>query len=157
MGRCEQKMCSDRHVAPESTNFLQRLYLARGLLYFSVHLQELHFFLKYILLITLLQLSHFFSFYSPPPCTLLAPAHPPSCPWVIHISSLASPFPTLFLTFPSLFCTYHLCFLFPAPFPPSSPLSLPTDNPPCDLHFCGSVPVLAVCLVCFCFCFRGGC
>ena len=32
-----------------------------------------------------------------------------------------------------------------------SPNVLPTDNPPCDLHFCGSVPVLVVCLVCFCF------
>ena len=31
---------------------------------------------------------------------------------------------------------------------------LPTDNPPVDLHFCDSVPVL--CLVCFCF-FRLSC
>ena len=42
-----------------------------------------------------------------------------SCPWVIHISSLASPFPILFLTSPCLFSTYHLCFLFPIPFPNS--------------------------------------
>ena len=27
--------------------------------------------------------------------------------WVIHVSSLASPFPILFLTFPCLFYTYH--------------------------------------------------
>ena len=74
-----------------------------------------------------------------------------SCPWVIHISSLASTFPILFLTSPCLFCTYYLCFLFPLSFPLFSPLSLPTDNPPCDLHFCDSVPVLVVCLVCFCF------
>ena len=33
----------------------------------------------------------------------------------------------------------------------------PIDNPPCELHFCGSVPVLVVGLVCFCFCFRCGC
>ena len=32
----------------------------------------------------------------------------------------------------------------------------PIDNPPCDLHFCGSVPVLVVCLVFFCCGFRCG-
>ena len=111
---------------------------------------------KYILLIMLLQLSHFFL-----PLIPLHPAHPlhqhspplSSCPWVVHISSLASPFPILFLTSPCLFCTYHLCFLFPVPFLPFSPLLLPTDNPTCDLHFCDSVPVLVLCLVCFYFCF----
>ena len=41
--------------------------------------------------------------------------------------------------------------LIPCTFPPFSSLPLPTDNPPCDLHFCDSVPVLVVCLVCFCF------
>ena len=51
-----------------------------------------------------------------------------SCPWVIHISSLASPFPILFLTSPCLFCTYHLCFLYPVPFPPFSSLLLPLIN-----------------------------
>ena len=70
-----------------------------------------------------------------------------SCPWVIHISSLASSFPIVFLTSPYLFGNYHLCFLFPVPFPPFSPLSLPTDNPPCDFHSCDSVPILIVCLV----------
>ena len=95
-----------------------------------------------------------------PPFIPLHPAHPlpltfpsfSSCPWVIHISSLASPFPILFLPSPCLFSTYHLCFLFPVPFPPFSlvPRTPPlTDNPP--LHFCDSVPVLVVCLVCFCF------
>ena len=55
------------------------------------------------------------------------PSIPPLslCPWVIHINSLASPSPILFLTSPSLFCTYQLYFLIPAPFPPFSPL-LPT-------------------------------
>ena len=28
---------------------------------------------------------------------------------------------------------------------------LPTNNPPCDLYFCASVPVLVVCLVFFGF------
>ena len=99
-----------------------------------------------------------------PPLRALHPAHsfpptfPPysSCPWVILISSLASIFPILFLPSPCLFSTYHLCYLFSVPLPPLSPSHSPIDNPPCDLHFCGSVPVL-VCLVCFCFCFRCGC
>ena len=82
---------------------------------------------------------------------------PSSCLWVVHISSLASPFPILFLTSPCLFSTYHLCYLFSVPFPSFSPLHLLADNPPCDLHFCDSVPVLVVCLVCFCFCFRFSC
>ena len=39
----------------------------------------------------------------------------------------------------------------------SVPVPLPADNPPCDLHFCDSVPVI-VCLLCFCFVtFRFGC
>ena len=87
-------------------------------------------------------------FFSPlSPCsTCTTPSLPrfSSCPWVVHISSLASPFPILFLTSPCLFCTYNLCFLFPIPFPSFSPLHLPTDNPPYDLSFCESVPVLVV-------------
>ena len=27
-------------------------------------------------------------------------------------------------------------------FPPLSPSHSPVDNPPCDLHFCGSIPIL---------------
>ena len=102
----------------------------------------------------LLQLSHFFSTLFP--STLYLPnEHPPkpthsSCPWIVHTSSLASPFPILFLTSPRLFSIYHLCYLFSVPFPPLSPSHSPTDNPPCDLHFCDSVLVLVVCLVCFC-------
>ena len=85
----------------------------------------------------------------PPPYSIPSPFS--SCPWILHISSLASPFPILFLTSPCLFCTYHSCILFPVPFPPFSTLHLPTDNPPCDIHFCDSVPVLVVCLVSFWF------
>ena len=53
--------------------------------------------------------------FLPPPSLLCPVLHHPShhsCPWVIHISSLASMFPILFLTSPWLFCTYHLCFFF---------------------------------------------
>ena len=85
---------------------------------------------KYILLIMLLQFSYFFLPFipllpAPLPLPFSIPPPPPaplsSCPWVIHISSLASPFPILFLTSHCLFCTYHLCFLFPVPPPHSSP------------------------------------
>ena len=107
----------------------------------------------------LLQLSHFPPFIPLCPVPLLPPAffHFSSCSWVIHVSSLASSFPTLFLPSPCLFSTYHLCYLLSVSFSLVSPSHSPTDNPPCDLHFCDSVPVLIVCLVhlCFCFCFLG--
>ena len=105
----------------------------------------------------LLQLSHFFSPSFPSTLHPLPPAFPTlsSCPHIVCIYFLASLFPILFLTSPCLFCTYHLCFLFPGPFSPFSPIRLPTDNPPCDLHFCDSVPILVVSLVHFCFVFLG--
>ena len=112
-------------------------------------------FFKYILLIMAFQLSHFFSLLFPyalhlPPTII---PHLSSWPSVVHISSLASTFPILFLTTPCLFSTYHLCYLFPVPFPPFCPLPFPTDNTPCDLHFCDSAPVLVVCLAGFSFFF----
>ena len=102
----------------------------------------------------LLQLSHFLHFIPLCPAHPLPPASPSfsSCLWVVHISSLASTFPILFLTSPCLFSTYHLFYLFPVTFPPVSPSHSPADKPPCDLHFSGFVPVLVVCLICFCFC-----
>ena len=72
-----------------------------------------------------------------------------SCPWVMHISYLASPFPILFLTSPCLFCTYQLCFLIPVTLSPISPFPLPTDNPPNDLYIYFSASVLLVFLVLF--------
>ena len=89
------------------------------------------------------------------PVTPFPPAIPllSSCPWVLYISSLVFPVPIIFLTSPCLFCIYQLCFLFLVPFSPFSPLLIPTDNSPCDLHFCDFIPVLVVCLVCFCLCF----
>ena len=89
----------------------------------------------------LLQLSHF-----PPSLHSILPTpslpHSPlysSCPWVIHISSLASTFPILFLTSPCVFSTYHLCYLLSVPFLPLSPSHSSVDNPPCDPHFYDSV------------------
>ena len=102
----------------------------------------------------------FFSpFYSPLCCTHLPPSlpHLSSSPWVIHISSLASPFPILFLTSPCQFCTYYLCFLFPVLFPTFSPLPLPSDT----FHVISITVILFlfqfVCLVHFIlfFCFLG--
>ena len=71
------------------------------------------------------------------------------CPWVLHISSLAAPFPILFLTCPCLFCTYQFVLLNPHTF--SLILLIPLPN---DLHIYDSVSVLLVCLVCF---FRFNC
>ena len=94
----------------------------------------------------LLQLSHsFFSSLSPSAWYPHSLQHPPlsSCTWVIHISSLAAPFPILFLTFPCLFCAYKLCFLFPIPFP----LILP-PLPPSFPHF-SSCPWVSHTCKCF--------
>ena len=79
------------------------------------------YFLNYILLIILLQLSHFFPL-SPStqhPQSLWQSPHHCSCPWVKCISSLATSFPILYFTSPWLFCNYFTASPIP-PFPPSS-------------------------------------
>ena len=87
----------------------------------------------------LLQLSHSApsTWYPPFP-----PAIPPhnSCPWVIEISYLVSPFPILYFTFP-YFLPTNLYFLIPAPLSPFSLFPLPSHNPPRDLHICNSVSI----------------
>ena len=115
------------------------------------HLYSFFAFLENIFIDYAIKLSHFHPFTPLHPAHALSSAFPPysSCPWVILISSLASTFPIPLLTSPCLFSTYHLYYLFSVSFPPLSPS--PVDNSPCDLHFCGSVLVLVVCLVCFCF------
>ena len=89
----------------------------------------------------------------PPSTPSLLPSIPPlsSCPWVVHISSLASSFPILFLTshLPVCSVSTKLYFLIPAPFPPFSPFPLTPDNPPNDLHTYDSISVLLFWLVCF--------
>ena len=83
-------------------------------------------FFKYILLIMLLQLSHFFtpSFPStlyPSPSSI----PPPQFMSMDHTCKLFGfSISILFLTTPSLFCTYNLCFLLPVPFPPFFPTPL---------------------------------
>ena len=79
------------------------------------------YFIDYV--ITVIPFPPFISLHSSHP---LPPAFHlfSSCPCVVHISSLASTFPILFLTSPCLFSTYYLCYLFSVPFPfsPPSPL-----------------------------------
>ena len=99
-----------------------------------VILPHLHFSLFWVYFIeyAITVVPFFLPFISLHPAPPLLPAFSPlsSCPWVIHIRSLAYPFPILFLTSPCPFCTYHLCFLFPVPFP-HSPFS---SSPLIPLH-----------------------
>ena len=84
-------------------------------------------FLNYILLIMLLQLSQFFPLCPPPPRTprsLRQSPHHCSCPWVMCISSLATPFAILYFTPPWLLCNYLSALLNPltsSPIPPQPP------------------------------------
>ena len=74
------------------------------------------YFFNYILLIMLLQLSWFFPLCPSLPSTLHSLRQFPhhcSCPWVMHINSLATPFPILYFTSPWLFCNY--LFVLPNP------------------------------------------
>ena len=100
----------------------------------------------------LLQLSHFSPFIPLHPVPPSHPHSPPlsSCPWVVHITSLASTFPILFLTSPCLFSTYQLCFLFPVPFP----YSFPFPPPLITLHeICISVNLFLFSYLLSLFCF----
>ena len=98
----------------------------------------------------LLQLSQFFLLCLPPPSTphsFRQSLQLSSRPWVMHVSSLASPFLMLYFTSPWVFYNYLFVLLNPCTFSPILLLPPPNCNPPKDLHFCGSVPVLLVCLV----------
>ena len=81
-------------------------------------------FFRYILLIMLLQLPHFFLSLHPAPPIPPSFPHLGSCPWVIHISYLASTFPILFLTSSIYFVptNYASYYLFPHSPHSSSPL-----------------------------------
>ena len=86
--------------------------------------QQLHFIL-FLFLSIFYQLCYYSCFifsslflFTQYPHSLQHLPHLRSCPWVVHIISLTSPFPILFLTSPCLFSTYQLCFLFPVLFPP---------------------------------------
>ena len=111
----------------------------KGPLYF------IDLFLKYILLIMLLQLSHF------PPFIPLHPAHPlpPTVPLFSSCKFFGFYISYTILHLPLSIFYLPLMLLILCTFPPFSLSHSPTDNPPCALHFCDSVPVLVVCLVCF--------
>ena len=102
------------------------------------------FFLKiYFIDYAITVVPFFHPLYSPPACTSLPPSFPhlSSSPWVIHVSSLASTFPILFLTFPCLFCTYNSSFVFPVPF------HLFTPSP----YLLTTLHVISVCVILFLF------
>ena len=105
-------------------NFSEELHKPLYVFIWAFHF----FFLKYILLIMLLQFSHFLSpLYSPLLCTLPPTSTPlhtlSSCPWVVHIRSLAFPFPILLLTSPVYFVptTYASYSLYLLPLSPPPP------------------------------------
>ena len=100
----------------------------------------------------LLQLSWFFPLCPPPPSipySLSQCPHHCSCPWVMHISSLAPPFPTLYFISPWLFSNYLFVLLTALTSSPISLHPLPSGNHQNTLCICDSVSVLLVCLVCF--------
>ena len=85
---------------------------ATPMIWMLVHLKLFHFFSP-LLPSTLYHLSLQYSYL------------PSSCPWIVHIRSLASPFPILFLTspyfVPTIYASYSL-YLFPHSCPSASPL-----------------------------------
>ena len=119
------------------------------LLFISVLVQNIFFKLKKecdlsiylfifndILSIMLLQ----FQFYSlcPPPSTQYSPHHC-SCPWVMCVSSSATPFPILYCTSPWLSCNYLFVLFNPltsSPFPPHPPAIWQPSKCSPDPWFC---------------------
>ena len=97
----------------------------------------------------------FFRLHLPPPCTCL-PIHIP--PLQFMSMGHTYKFFGFYISYTILtlrLSIFYLPFmlLIPCTFSHSlSPSHSPVDNPPCDLHFCGSVSVLVVCLVCFFVC-----
>ena len=111
------------------------------LFYFTIYL-NFNFYLKnfkhilYFVDCAITVVPFFFSFCTPHLASPFPPATPlpfSSYPWVIHVSSLASPFPILFLTSSSLFCSYQLCMI-----PTHSPLSL---SSPSQLKILQMIPI----------------
>ena len=60
--------------------------------------------------------------------------HHCSCPWVMRVSSLATPFPILHFTFPWLFCNYLFVVLNTLTSSPILPHPLPSGNHQHTLH-----------------------
>ena len=103
-------------------------------------------FLKYILLIVLLQLSKCFPLCSPlpgSPHSLRQSSHLCSCLLVMCVSPYSTPLPILYFTSPWLFCNYLFVLLNPLT---SSPIPPNTSS---HLAMMIIVSVLFVCVVCF--------
>ena len=104
-------------------------------------------FLNYILLIMLLQLPQFLPLCPPPPSTPHSLRQSPphcSCPWVMGISSLATPFCILYFTSPWLFCNYLFVILNSLT---SSPI-LPNPPPIWQPSKCSPYPQFCLCSSC---------
>ena len=108
------------------------------------------FFIYFILLYYAIWLSQFFPPSPLPPSTPNSFRPSPylrACPWVMHISSLATSFPILYLTSPWLFCNYLFVLLNPLTSSPISPHPPPIRQPPkCSLYpwFCLSSCLLSL-------------
>ena len=105
---------------------------------------------NYISLIMLVQLSQFFSpllLSNQYPHSLRQALHHCLRPWVMCVSSSATPFPVLYFTSPRLFCNYPFV-LSPSPLHPSptTPSHLATIT---TLSISMILSVLLVCLFCF--------
>ena len=83
------------------------------------------------------------------PHSLRQSPHYCSHPWVMRISSLATPFPILYFISPWLFCNYLFVFLNPLTSSPIPLYPLPSGNHQNTLHIHDSVSALLICLVCF--------
>ena len=91
---------------------------------------------------------NFFHFIHPLPCNPNPPASPPyfmsmGCTYMFFDFSVSY---IILNLYPSILCL-PIMLLIPCTFPIILPLLLTTENPPCDVQFSDSVPVLVVCLV----------
>ena len=105
------------------------------------------------MIMLLKQLSQFFPFSPPSPSiphSLRQFPHHCSCPWVMHIGSLATLFPILYFTSLWLFCDCtFVSFLNPVLLHAFLYTPIPSGNHQNALHIHDSVSVLLVCLVYF--------
>ena len=141
----------------KNIDFIIFFSIAIQLWLFCNYLFVLLFFLIY-LLIVLLQLSQF-----PPPHSTPSCPSPPSYIPPLQFMSMGHTYKFFgfyisYTIFTLPLSIFHLSsmLLILCKFLPLSPSHSPIDNPSSDLHLYDSVPVLVVCLVCSCFCFRCG-
>ena len=142
------QLCFPVHVRKKTITFI--IFQQVRTLYFLIFLYFIDYAITVVLILPL----------GPPPpsipLSLRQLPHYCTCPWVMCISSLATPFPILYFTSTWLFCHY-LCILLntltsspiPSPLHPFPHTSLSSGNCQNTLCIHDSVSVLLVCLVCF--------